>query len=393
MIDHYTLRDAAFYSMCLSIYHNSLRNKSEPIHVEFGYGGARLLDCRWLGPLTFDTLCDSIHNCMIRHRKISFVGASAGNIIAATLAILLQCRFKCCGLDSSEKRRRFRIDKSMFEHYTDLILPDYDTCVCSAARRIFDFLFELCVLQEHPVYRDNSKVNNLETLSKIFSGTETVENFLFELSPDSMSAATFSQMYVHETVQYLAVLYRVLNNLQGILNLAYMLCRQLIMNCIVLYPNEEEEALGNLEDFLSIQYGSKSLKNDSFVFTEIIHHQLLARIMVEPSLMTLDLINTDAEGMNILVDGLASSVDIRRIIMPYILNFFVKWKQKRLKLRTNVQIGIIRTWRWDGRVPTFEYFNSFYMERILMHQKNMDILTNTTGKLPNFEDVKQSNAR
>ena len=402
-MDRYTLRDASFFNMCRAMKIQALDMPGYKINVECGYGGARLLDSRWLGPVVFDELADCI-NIMERGDggSLNVVGASAGNVISASLAILLPLRHLCCGFDNTDRRRRFRVDRKAFFDATNLHIPPEDLCACDTVRRIYDFLFEITALSEHPslYYGTDEKGApetkmvsktrstsfeklSCKTISNIFSGKQTVESILS--SADNVASA-FNNMYVNEPIRYLAVMYRVVDDLQGKMNLAYILSRHLLTRCTTLrLPSEE---IGpNSTASLSIVISSKDIQSNRFVFTDITHLKPLSRLVPGPKLAPSDYKN-DAEAMNELLRTLISGVDVREILFPYASEILWKRKNVLLSLREDADIEtVLHGWRWDGKVPSFDRHDVRLIKRTVFLQNTVDIMSNTKSHLPNFTET------
>lgn len=405
-MDRYTLRDVSFYDLCRAMKLQALDMPRHNINVECGYGGARLLDCRWLGPVVFDEIVD----CMkILEREdggsLNIVGSSAGNVIAASLAILLPLRCLCCGFDNTDRRRWFQVDKDAFVAATNLHIPPEDLCACDTVRRIYDFLFEITALSEHPSWYDYTNVERIrdtkreketrktrstpikklphETISNIFSGKETVESTL-NFSDEVASA--FTNMYLSEPVRYATVMYRVIDDLQGKLNLAYILSRHLLTRCATLRRSSEETD-PNSTALLSINIGSKDIQSNRFVFTDIVDLKPLSRLVPGLTLCPSDY-KTDAEAMNEMLRTLISSVDVREILFPVLSELIWKRKNKLLGLREDADPEtVLRRWKWDGKVPSYDKHDDKLMKRTVLPQNTVDIMSNTNGHLPNFTEA------
>ena len=398
-MDRYTLRDASFFNMCRAMKIQALDMPGYKINVECGYGGARLLDSRWLGPVVFDELADCI-NIMERGDggSLNVVGASAGNVISASLAILLPLRHLCCGFDNTDRRRRFRVDRKAFFDATNLHIPPEDLCSCDTVRRIYDFLFEITALSEHPSWYDeidtetkmvsktrSTSIEKLscKTISNIFSGKQTVES---TLNPADNVASAFSNMYVSEPIRYLTVMYRVVDDLQGKMNLAYILSRHLLTRCATLRQPSEEIGPNSTAP-LSIVISSKDIQSNRFVFTDITHLKPLSRLIPGQKLGPSDYKN-DAEAMNELLRTLISGVDMREILFPYVSEIFWKRKNEFLGLREDADLEtVLRGWRWDGKVPSFDRHDVRLIKRVVFPQDTVDIMSNTKGRLPNFTEA------
>lgn len=406
-MDRYTLRDVSFYDMCRAMKVQALDMPRHNINVECGYGGARLLDCRWLGPVVFDELVDCVK---ILEREdggsLNVVGTSAGNVIAASLAILLPLRRLCCGFDNTERRRRFQVDGDAFVTATNLRIPLEDLCACDTVRRIYDFLFEITALTEHPSRYDytegegnvegapgtrkvsktrSTPIKKLshETISDIFSGNQTVES---TLSFSGEVASAFTNMYLSEPVRYATVMYRVIDDLQGKMILAYILSRHLLTHCATLRrPSEDIDP--NSAAPLSINIGSKDIQSNRFVFTDIVDLKPLSRLVPGLTLRPSDY-KKDAEAMNGVLRTLISSVDMREIVLPVLSEFIWKRKNKFLGLREDADPEtVLRGWKWDGKVPSYDRHDDRLMKRSVLPQNTVDIMSDTKDHLPNFTEV------
>lgn len=413
-MDRYTIRDVSFYDMCKAMKVQALDMPRHNINVECGYGGVRLLDCRWLGPVVFEELVDCVK---ILEREdggsLNIVGSSAGNIITASLAILLPLRRLCCGFyNNTDRRRRFQVDQGAFIAATNLRIPPEDLCACDTVRRIYDFLFEITALSEHPSWCDYtegeanvegasgtkreknikkvSKTRSIpikklsyQTISNIFSGKQTVES---TLSFSDEVASAFTNMYLSEPVRYATVMYRVIDDLQGKMNLAYILSRHLLTRCSTLQrPSEEIDP--NSAAPLSINIGSKDIQSDRFVFTDIVNLKPLSRLVPGLTLRPSDY-KKDAEAMNEMLRTLISGVDMREIFFPILSEFIWKRKNKLLDLREDADPEtVLRGWKWDGKVPSYDRHDDRLMKRTVLPQDTVDIMSNTKGHLPNFTEA------
>lgn len=369
-MDNYTLRDASFYLMYKAMKVQAQDLPERNINVEFGYGGARLLDCRWLGPIVFDELIDCIRN--LDGGSLTVIGLSAGNIIAASLAILLPLRHLCCGFDNRHRKRQFQVNRDVFEKATNLRIPSGDLCACDTVRRIYDFLFETTALFEHPSYTPSH-----ETILNMFSGEETVESAL-----GSNVASTYTNMYINEPFRYAAVMYRVMDDLQGKMNLAYILSRFLLTRCAFL-GQTFFSTMPPTSSLLTINISSKDIQTNQFVFTDIANLRPLSRLVPgRPRVY-----KNDAEVMNQLLQTLMFSVDVREILMPVLSDFIWKRKYEMLSLREDADPEtILHQWNWDGTVPSYNRHDTRLMKRAILLQDTVDIMSNTKGHLPNFSN-------
>ena len=393
-MDRYTLRDASFFNMCRAMKIQALDMPGYNINMECGYGGARLLDCRWLGPVVFDEIADCIK---ILERgnggSLNIVGASAGNVISASLAILLPLRHICCGFDNTDRRRRFQVDRNAFVVATNLDIPPEDLCACDTVRRIYDFIFEITALSEHPSWHNEADISktrsnsneklSCKTISNIFSGKETVES---SLRYCDKVASAFNNMYVSEPIRYLAVMYRVIDDLQGKMNLAYILSRHLLTRCATLRCPSEEIGPNSVTP-LSIFISSKDIELNRFVFTDITHIKPLSRLAPGLELGPCDY-KKDAEAMNEMLRTLISGVDVREILFPYVSEIFWRGKNELLGLREDADPEtVLRGWKWDGKVPSYDRHDIRLIKRTVFPQNTVDIMSNTKGHLPNFTEA------
>lgn len=379
-MDRYTLRDVSFYDMCRAMKAQALDMPRHNINVECGYGGVRLLDCRWLGPMVFDELVDCAKILEDGGGSLNIVGSSAGNVISASLAILLPLRRLCCGFDSRRRRRRFLVNGDEFEAATNLRVPPEDLCACDTVRRIYDFLFEITALSEHPSLCEGIPS---ETISNIFSGKQTVES---TLSFSGEVASAFTNMYLSEPVRYATVMYRVISDLQGKMNLAYILSRHLLTRCARLCEGEEiyHNSSGTS---LSINIGSKDIQSNRFVFTDIADLKPLSRLVPGLTLRPSDY-KKDAEAMNEMLRTLISSVDVREIFFPVLSEFIWKRENNMLSLREDADPEtVLRGWKWDGKVPSYDRHDDRLMKRTVLPQNTVDIMSSTRGRLPNFAEA------
>nr|BDT63220.1 MAG: wsv269-like protein [Hemigrapsus takanoi nimavirus]GBG35345.1 wsv269-like protein [Hemigrapsus takanoi nimavirus] len=93
------------------------------------------------------------------------------------------------------------------------------------------------------------KTLSCETISNILSGKQTVES---TLSFSDEVASAFTNMYLSEPVRYATVMYRVFDDLQGRMNLAYILSRHLLTRCATLRGPSEDINPNSAAPFSSV---------------------------------------------------------------------------------------------------------------------------------------------
>lgn len=409
-MDHYTIRDTSFHVLCRAMGFKAEDESDSTINLELGYGGARLLDCRWLGPRTYEEFLNVLFKLQEGNGELNVVGSSAGNVIAASLAMVLPVRHICCGYDTENRKRRYKTDADKFERATNLRIPvNQDLCACDTIRRIYDFLFEITALSEHPSWHDYKAVDaeedtpgtrremknrsskrstpvkqlKYDMISDIFEGTRTVESVL-HFSDEVASA--FTLMYNSEPLRYATVMYRIVDDLQGKMMLAYMLSRYLLTQCLL--PLSESPTLVTRQTY-TIHLGSKNLNTNEFVFTDITKLRPLTRFLDNsPTVSAAEKYAKDAEAINELVTKLMSSVDMRDMAFPVISDFIWKRKSKMLNVRGDETSRTMEAaWHWDGIVPSYDQYDSRLLKRVVLTQKNVDIMTGSKGHLPNYAEA------
>lgn len=419
-MDQYTIRDTSFHWLCRAMGFKAEDDPGSTINLEFGYGGARLLDCRWLGPLAYEELVNVLFKLQEGGGKLNVVGSSAGSVIAASLAVLLPVRRACCGFDPENRKRSFKTDANKFERATNLRIPtDEDRCACDTVRRIYDFLFEMTALSEHPSWHDYKvdagEVENVppgtrrepkteiflkkmrstpvkqlkyDMIADIFEGTRTVESTLY--FSDEVASA-FTLMYANEPLRYATVLFRIVNDLQGKMMLAYMLSRYLLTQCLQGEASLPPEGGGGDDSqTYTIHLGSKNLNTNEFVFTDITQLHPLTRFLVDSPTVgdAADRYEKDAEAMNEIVIKLMASVDMRDMAFPVVSDFIWKRKSKMLNVRGDeASREVAAAWLWDGTVPSYERYDSRLLKRVILPQNHVDIMTGTREYLPNYAEA------
>lgn len=384
------------------------------INLEFGYGGARLLDCRWLGPLVYEEFVNVLFRLQEGGGKLNVVGSSAGNVIAASLAMILPVRHMCCGFDTENRQRRYKTDVNKFEQSTNLRIPTgEDLCACDTIRRIYDFLFEITALSEHPSWHDyyvrdeeaegepgtrrgqkkdiflknmrSTPVKHLkyDMISDIFEGSRTVESTLY--FSDEVASA-FTLMFLNEPLRYATVMYRIVDDLQGKMMLAYMLSRYLLTQCLrtplPMLPDTQP-----LQQTYTIHLGSKNLNTNEFVFSDITKPRPLTRFLGVPRTAA-EAYAKDAQAINDLVNKLMMSVDMRDMAFPVVSDFIWKRKSKMLNVKGDeASRAAVAAWHWDGNVPSYERYDSRFLKRVVLPQNNVDIMTGSSGHLPNYAEA------
>lgn len=420
MEDFYTVRDAKFYEFCNAMALQAKENPERTINAEVGYGGTRLMDVRWLGRSSIDKLVDCLfHLDSKRIVKLNMTGASAGNVVMASLAIILPMRYLCCGLNNKKREKRFLVNPVNFKNSVGFEIPD--KCACEAVRRIFDFFLELTAFTEHPSWYDNDAEEDDEdritgrgkklrglpenkpshkisqfAVKALFEGSETVESLL---AFSEEAASGFSNLYIYAPVRYVVSMYRAIAGIQGKVAISYIISRYLISEC-------SYRAMGSsdipdpdvLSDILSIKIGSKKLDCDEYVFDDILHYRPLTRIVHTArnvdAYAAYEKYLDDMEAINSMVDILINSVDVRDIVFPILSEIIWKRKHKRLHFKTS-SIDLtrdIKMWTWDGKIPSLDDYDSLLLEERIIPQTTVDIMSNTKGRLPNFTQITEEGA-
>jgi hypothetical protein len=415
-MDQYTIRDTSFHWLYRAMGFKAEDDPGSTINLELGYGGARLLDCRWLGPLAYEEIVNVLFRLQEGGGKLNIVGSSAGNVIAASLAMILPIRHACCGFDTEDRKRRYKTDVNKFERSTNLRIPTgEDLCACDTIRRIYDFLFEITALSEHPSWHDYKLANvekdvvpgtrrepkmdiflktirstpvkqlKYDMISDIFEGTRTVESTLY--FSDEVASA-FTLMYTNEPLRYATVMYRIVDDLQGKMILAYMLSRYLLTQCILSVMPPDGDAQ-QLQETCTIHLGSKNLNTNEFVFTDITKLRPLTRFLDNsPTVAADERYEKDAEAMNEILTKLVSGVDMRDMAFPVISDFIWKRKSKMLNVRGDeASRAVAAAWQWDGNVPSYDRYDSRLLKRVVLSQNNVDIMTGSKGHLPNYAEA------
>ena len=437
MDDFYTVRDAKFYEFCSAMALQAKETPERTINAEVGYGGARMMDVRWLGRSSINKLVDCLfHLDSKKKAKLNMTGASAGNMVMASLAIILPMRYICCGLNNKKREERFLVNSANFRKNVGFEIPDQ--CACEAVRRIFDFFLELTALTEHPSWYEYS--NNVReayypdddedrvvhiyagekfgrgkklrgspenrpkpphyisqfTVKALFDGSETVESLL---AFSEEAASGFSNLYIDAPVRYAISMYRAYAGIQGKVAISYIISRYLISECSYKAVGSSDiPDFDGLLDILSIKIGSKKLDSNEFVFDDILHYRPLTRIIH----ITRDVDNyaaqenylSDMEAMNSMVDILINSVDVRDIVFPILSEIIWNRKHKRLRLKTS-SIDLtrdVKVWTWDGKIPSFDDYDRLLLEEGIITQATVDIMSNTEGHLPNFTEITEEGA-
>ena len=416
-MDQYTVRDISFYWLCRAMGFRAEDDPGSTINLEFGYGGARLLDCRWLGPLVYEEFVNVLSKLHEGGGKLNIVGSSAGNVIAASLAVILPVRHMCCGFDTEDRKRRYKTDVSKFGRSTSLRIPTgEDLCACDTVRRIYDFLFEITALSEHPSWHDYKIVDveedevpgtrrepkkdiflktvrstpvkqlKYDMISDIFEGSRTVESTLY--FSDEVASA-FTHMYLNEPFRYATVMYRIVDDLQGKMALAYMLSRYLLTQCILPPQAPPDGVTQQLQQTYTIHLGSKNLNTNEFVFTDVTKPRPLTRFLNNsPTVTAAEEYAADAEAINEIVNKLMTSVDMRDMAFPVISDFIWKRKNKMLNVRGDeASRAAVAAWHWDGNVPSYDRYDSRFLKRVVLPQNNVDIMTGSSGHLPNYAEA------
>lgn len=419
-MDQYTIRDSSFHWLCRAMGLKAEDDPGSTMNLEFGYGGARLLDCRWLGPLAYEEFVNVVFRLQEGGGKLNIVGSSAGNVIATSLAMVLPVRYYCCGFDTEDRKRRYKTDVKKFARATNLRIPTgEDLCACDTIRRIYDFLFEITALSEHPSWHDYKTTNvekesapgtirepkmdiqlkkmrstpvkqlKYDMISDIFEGTRTVESTLY--FSDEVASA-FTLMYTSEPLRYATVMYRIVNDLQGKMLLAYMLSRYLLTQCL-LPPQTplltDDGVTQQLQPIYTIHLGSKNLNTNEFVFTDITKPRPLTRFLDDsPTTAAAEKYEKDAEAMNEIIIKLMSSVDMRDMAFPVVSDLIWKRKSRLLNVRGDeASRAAASVWQWDGNVPSYDRYDSRLLKRVVLAQNNVDIMTGSSGYLPNYAEA------
>nr|BDT62664.1 MAG: wsv269-like protein [Metapenaeus ensis nimavirus]GBG35437.1 wsv269-like protein [Metapenaeus ensis nimavirus] len=415
MKDHTnTIRDISFFSLADALakkakwINNNMRETSASINVEFGYGGARLMDVRWTGFDSISRLCDCLYYCDGKNLKLRVVGLSAGNVLAYSLALILAVKGSCCGYDTNKPRKRgFIIDRDLFHSVSGLTIPDGIDCVCECLRIIADTLLEAVAIQEHPAWHDHSvyclvrgtkkrkkghpSLNLNEArqmpsipIHKIFSGGETAESILS--FGQGTAASGFSDLFVQAPVQYALSMYRAIVGLEGRIGVLYSLVRFLMMFCVEW--SIEPDYVNPFFERCEIYLGARRIQGDEgFVFTNLVNTNHIPLVHIASGVTSSDvsLLRADVDRLNSSMNVLMDSVDLRQIIFSHLAEVIWQRKMKRLYLRKDKTVSDIRTWTWDGKISTTRSCSTDY-EIVTRCQNSTDIMTNSEADyLPDFE--------
>ncbi len=73
----YSIRDASFHNLCKTLlaYASDGGTKKADLNIEFGYGGARLMDCRQLGATTTEQLYAALHTLLKEGNNVNLMQA------------------------------------------------------------------------------------------------------------------------------------------------------------------------------------------------------------------------------------------------------------------------------------------------------------------------------
>ncbi|KAK3884964.1 hypothetical protein Pcinc_010807 [Petrolisthes cinctipes] len=201
-------------------------------------------------------------------------------------------------------------------------------------------------------------------------------------------------MYLNEPLRYATVVYRIVDDLQGKMNLAYLLSRHLVTRC----SNRRDPYAAAAPpppgtSGYSIRLGSKNIDSNQFVFTDITDLRPLTRFMYKSSAAadseaSLLLFEGDAEAINDITNKLMLSVDVREIIFPVLSEVLWKRKNKLLNVRGDAD-SYTRSlsWEWDGKVPSFNRYDDQLLRRAVIQQNIVNIMSNTKGRLPNYAEA------
>ena len=385
-----TVRDVKFYTFAEAIATRAKRIKtkilgtsSASINVEFGYGGARLMDVRWLGFRSIDKLCECLYFCDGADLKLRAVGSSAGNIITYSLAMVLAMKGKCCGYDvKNPQRRGTNLNKQRFYEASGLNIPANIDCACECVRTIADFLMEAVAVQEHPAWRNDEEGHRLstDTIREMFAGNETAESVLS--FGQGTAASGFSDLFVKAPVQYALNMYRALEGLEGRVGALYTLSRFLVLFCVD-WSNQND--YNPFFDVCEFYIGARKIVDDEgYVFTDLVTTNSVPLVHLSPTT-----ISNDVERFNRSMDTLMESIDVKEIVLPRIAQIIWQRKIQRLTLRNNKSLSDIRIWQWSGKVSTLRSFSRKDYEMTEQRQITADIMTNNSSEdyLPDFEKI------
>ena len=416
-----TVRDAQFYRFvnvmakrAKWIRNNLAAGEPASINAELGYGGARLMDVRWMGLKTIERLCECIHCCDGDSLKLRVTGSSAGNIIAYSLAMILAVKGRCCGYDVKQpKRRGTIIDRWLFYCTSGLRIARNIKCACEAIRVTADLLFEMAAVQEHPAWHDSDcndrhdsgeQDNNssssgqvfpglkssthhripTNTIQEMFSGKKTAESVLS--FSQGTAASGFSDLFIEAPVQYALSMYRAIDRLEGRVGVLYCLSRFLVLFCVVWDKND-----GQMNPFFNrceFYIGARKVTGDGgFLFTDLVGTDSVPLVKLIGNATT-PAVEDDVERFNNSVDILMDSIDVKEVVLPWVARVIWQRTLKRLNLKNNKTIVDVRNWRWDGTVPTTRTIRHNDYETKERCQIASDIMTNSAGGyLPDFEKM------
>nr|BDV50158.1 MAG: wsv269-like protein [Chiromantes dehaani nimavirus] len=384
-VDDITVRDVKFYTLAEAIAKrakwirkNQISGTS--INVEFGYGGARVMDVRWTGFKSITKLCECLYYCG-SDNKLRVVGSSAGNIITYSLAMVLAMKGKCCGYNvKNPQRRGTSINRRLFYEASGLNIPANINCACECVRIITDLLLEMAAVQEHPAWHDGEEDGeeyklSTNTIREMFAGTTTAESVLS--FSQGTAASGFSDLFVEAPVQYVLNMYRATEGLEGRVGALYLLSRFLVLFCI---EWSNEYTYNPFFDVCEFYIGARKIVDDEgFVFTDLVGTDSVPLVHLSP----ITVLN-DVKRFNRSVDTLMDSIDVREIVLPRIAQII--WQTKRLKLRNNKSLLDLRNWQWSGKVATPRSFPCKDYELTERRQIFADIMTNSAKDyLPDFE--------
>ena len=392
--DNITVRDVKFYTLAEAIAKRAkwIRKKisnTASINIEFGYGGARLMDVRWMGFKSIAKFCECLYYCG-SNLKLRVVGSSAGNIIVYSLAMVLAMKGKCCGYNvKNPQRRGTNINRRLFYKASGLNIPANINCACECIRIIFDSILEVAAVQEHPAWHDEEggdgeeysgntrRKLSFDTIHEMFAGTKTAESVLS--FSQNMAASGFSDLFVEAPVQYVLNMYRAIGGLEGRVGALYTLSRFLVLFCI----NWTKEHVYNpFFDVCEFYIGARKIVDDEgFMFTDLVGTDSVPLVHLSATTVL-----NDVERFNRSVDILMDSIDVREIVLPHIAQIIWQRMIKRLKLRNNKKLSDLRNWRWGGKIFTQRSFPREDYELIEQQQISADIMTNNVKDyLPDFE--------
>lgn len=384
--DAITVRDVKFYTFAEVVAKRAkwIRNNipgTASINVEFGYGGARLMDVRWTGFKSVAKLCECLYYCG-SDLKFRVVGSSAGNIIAYSLVVVLAMKGKCCGYNVKDPQRRgTNINRRLFYEASGLDIPANIKCACECVRIISDWLLETVAVQEHPAWHDDEARRKLsaDTIRAMFAGTETAESVLS--FSQGTAASGFSDLFVEAPVQYALNMYRAIEGLEGRIGTLYMLSRFLVLFCI---DWSKEHIYNPFFDVCEFYIGARKIVDDEgFTFTDLVGTDSVPLVHLSPSTLS-----NDVERFNRSMDTLMDSIDVKEIVLPRIAQIIWQRMTKRLQLRKDKSLHDLRNWRWSGKVSTPRSFPREDYELTERQQIFADIMTNSAGDhLPDFETL------